>query len=98
MLERGKMEWSVVELVDTESLVPQEYLLRKVDRAVNLRKIYEIVEPSVQQRQRTAQRSPGGAVQDRTAPAFGRDPDPLAAWDASGYRIYSGQSRRYSGR
>ena len=34
-----------VELVDTESLVPQEHLLRKVDRAVEFRKLYEIVEP-----------------------------------------------------
>ena len=29
MMEKGKMERGVVELVDTESLVPQEHLLRK---------------------------------------------------------------------
>ena len=34
MMEKGKMERGVVEVVDTESLVPQEHLLRKVDRAV----------------------------------------------------------------
>ena len=39
------MERGVVELVDTESLVPQEHLLRKVDKAVDFRKLYEIVEP-----------------------------------------------------
>ena len=31
--------------MDTESLVPQEHLLRKVDKAVDFRKLYEIVEP-----------------------------------------------------
>ncbi len=45
MMEKGKMERGVVELVDTENLVPQEHLLRKVDRAVDFRKLYEIVEP-----------------------------------------------------
>ena len=39
------MERGVVELVDTESLMPQEHLLRKVDRAVDLGRIYKIVEP-----------------------------------------------------
>ena len=34
MMEKGKMERGVVEVVDTESLVPQEHLLRKVDRVV----------------------------------------------------------------
>ena len=36
---KGKMERGVVELVDTESLVPQEHLLRKVDKAVDFRKL-----------------------------------------------------------
>jgi len=45
MLKRGKMERGVVELVDAESLMPQEHLLRKVDRAVDFGRIYEIVEP-----------------------------------------------------
>ena len=44
MMEKGKMKRGVVELVDTESLVPQEHLLRKADRAVDFRKLYEIVE------------------------------------------------------
>ena len=43
--EKGKMERGVVELVDTESLVPSEHLLRKVDEAVDFRKLYEMVEP-----------------------------------------------------
>ena len=45
MLERGKLERGVAEFVDTESLVPEGHLLRKVDRAVNFGKLYEIVEP-----------------------------------------------------
>lgn len=45
MLKRGKMDRGVVELVDTESLVPQGHMLRKVDKAVDFSKIYEIVEP-----------------------------------------------------
>ena len=45
MLERGKMERGVFEIVDTESLVPAEHLLRKIDAAVNFNKIYDMVEP-----------------------------------------------------
>ena len=44
-MERGKNERGVIEMVDTESLVPQEHLLRKVDRAVDFGNIYKIVEP-----------------------------------------------------
>ena len=40
MLERG-----VIELVSMEELVPQKHLLRKVDKAVDFRKLYKIVEP-----------------------------------------------------
>ncbi len=45
MLERGKLERGVVEMVDTESLVPKGHLLRKIDAAVDFNKIYEMVEP-----------------------------------------------------
>ena len=45
MLERGKNERGVIEMVDMESLVPQEHLLRKVDTAVDFEKVYEIVAP-----------------------------------------------------
>ena len=45
MLERGKNERGVVEIVSMEDLVPQGHLLRKVDKAVDFRKLYEIVEP-----------------------------------------------------
>ena len=45
MLERGKMERGVFEIVDTESLVPQEHLLRKIDAAVDFAHIYDMVEP-----------------------------------------------------
>lgn len=44
-METGKMERDVVGPVDTERLVPREHLLRKVDKAVDFRKLYEIVEP-----------------------------------------------------
>ena len=45
MLERGKMERGIFEIVDTESLVPQDHLLRKIDAAVDFNKIYDMVEP-----------------------------------------------------
>ena len=45
MLERGKMDRTTIEFVDTEGLVPQDHLLRKIDAAVDLSKIYEMVEP-----------------------------------------------------
>lgn len=44
MLERGKLDRGIVEIVDTESLVPQEHLLRKIDAAVDFNRIYEMVE------------------------------------------------------
>jgi transposase len=44
MLTRGKMDRGVVEIVDTESLVPSEHLLRKIDRAVNWERLYDMVE------------------------------------------------------
>ena len=45
MLERGKLDRGVVEIVDTESLVPENHLLRKIDAAVNWERLYEMVEP-----------------------------------------------------
>ena len=45
MLERGKMDRTTIEFVDTEGLVPQDHLLRKIDAAVDFSKIYEMVEP-----------------------------------------------------
>lgn len=44
-MEKGKMERGVVEPVNTESSVPQEHLLRRMDKAVDFRKLCEIVEP-----------------------------------------------------
>ena len=35
MMERGKNERGVVEIVSMEDLVPQEHILRKVDKAVD---------------------------------------------------------------
>ena len=39
------MERGVFEIVDTESLVPANHLLRKIDAAVNFNEIYDMVEP-----------------------------------------------------
>ena len=44
MLERGKLDRGIVEIVDTESLVPQAHLLRKIDEAVDFNRLYEMVE------------------------------------------------------
>ena len=45
MLEQGKLDRGVVEIVDTESLVPAAHLLRKIDAAVDFNHIYEMVAP-----------------------------------------------------
>ena len=44
MLERGKLDRGVVEMVDPGSLVPAGHLLRKIDAAVDFNRIYEMVE------------------------------------------------------
>ena len=41
MLERGKLDRGVIEIVDTESLVPKGHLLRKIDEAVDFNRLYE---------------------------------------------------------
>ena len=41
MLERGKMDRGIVEIVDTESLVPKEQLPRKIDAAVDFGELYK---------------------------------------------------------
>lgn len=45
MLERGKAERGIFEIVDTESLVTESHLLRKIDVAEGFSKIYDVVEP-----------------------------------------------------
>lgn len=42
--KRQELERGTYEIVDTEILVPQEHLLRKIDKAVGFEKIYEMVE------------------------------------------------------
>ena len=44
MLERGKVDRGILEMVDTESLVPEGHLLRKIDAAVDFNRLYEMVE------------------------------------------------------
>ena len=45
MLERGKMDRDVVEIVGIDGLVPKDHLLRKIDQAVDFNRLYEMVEP-----------------------------------------------------
>ena len=45
MLEIGKPDHGIVEIVDTESLVSKDRLLRKIDAAVDFNRLYEMVEP-----------------------------------------------------
>ncbi len=45
MLERGKLDRGIIEMVDTESLVPKDHLLRKIDAAVDFNRLYDMVEP-----------------------------------------------------
>ena len=45
MLECGKMERDVIEIVGIDSLVPAEHLLRKIDGEADVNRLYEIVEP-----------------------------------------------------
>ena len=45
MLERGKMDRNVIEMVEIDSLVPEGHLLRKIDKAVDFNRLYEMVEP-----------------------------------------------------
>jgi transposase len=44
MLTRGKLDRGIVEIVDTESLVPKDHLLRKIDAAVEWERLYGMVE------------------------------------------------------
>ncbi|WP_143319754.1 hypothetical protein [Clostridium sp. HBUAS56010] len=44
MLERGKLNREAVEFVNTDLLVPQAHLLRKIDSGVDFGCIYEFVE------------------------------------------------------
>lgn len=44
MLERGKLDRGIMEMVDLEGLVPKEHLLRKIDTAVDFTALYQKVE------------------------------------------------------
>lgn len=43
MLERGKIVRDAVEFINTDDFVPPDHLLRKIDKAVDFTKIYDIV-------------------------------------------------------
>lgn len=44
MLERERIRRDEMEFVNTDMMVPQDHLLRKIDAAVNFNRIYEFVE------------------------------------------------------
>ena len=44
MLERGKMDRNVIEMVEIDRLVPDGHLLRKIDKAIDFNCLYEMVE------------------------------------------------------
>ena len=44
MSTRGKLDRGVFEMVDTESMVPKDHLLWKINAAVNWAQLYDIVE------------------------------------------------------
>ena len=44
VLEKNVKNREQVEFICLENLVPEEHLLRKIDKAVNFEKIYEFVE------------------------------------------------------
>ena len=44
MFKKSKMKRDVVEVVNTDALVPQEHLLRKIDQAIDFEAVYDFVE------------------------------------------------------
>ena len=44
MLEKNVQNRNQVEIICIEDLVPQDHLLRKIERAVDFKKIYDFVE------------------------------------------------------
>lgn len=44
MFKKTKMKRDVVEVVNTDALVPQEHLLRKIDQAIDFETVYDFVE------------------------------------------------------
>lgn len=46
------MDRGVIEIVDTESLVPKGHLLRKIDEAVDFNRLYEIAKARLRKKSR----------------------------------------------
>ena len=46
------MDRGVIEIVDTESLVPKGHLLRKIDEAVDFNRLYEIAKARLRKKAR----------------------------------------------
>ena len=46
------MDRGVIEIVDTESLVPKGHLLRKIDEAVDFNRLYEIAKAKLRKKSR----------------------------------------------
>lgn len=67
MLKRGKLNREVLEMIDMESLVPQNHLLRTIDAAVNWERMSGM-EPLLYSKKRPAQCRPGCFGDDRAHP------------------------------
>lgn len=57
MLERPENLRYNMQVVDLESLVPREHLLRKIDQVVDFKRIYSLIEPYYQDPHGSARRS-----------------------------------------
>ena len=63
--DRGQLEF-----VNLENMVPQDHLLRKIDAAIDFKKIYEFVEDLYCEDNGRPSVDPSGAVQDCADPAY----------------------------
>ena len=62
MLERGKMDRNVIEMVEIDGLVPEGHLLRKIDKAVDFNRLYGCIQCAHQLRSRPFLRLKGVPV------------------------------------
>ena len=94
MLVKNAENRGQLEFVSLEEMVPQDHLLRKIEEAIDFKKIYEFVEDLYCEDNGRPSIDPVGAVQNRTDPAYLRDP--VASADAgrseheSAYRWFIG--------
>ena len=73
MLKQRREKQQQMELVIMEQMIPEDHLLRKVDRAVDFSFIYESVRAAVLRGQWSARHRPGGIVPDAAGGVSVRD-------------------------